>query len=567
MNRFICSVVFILIVSVAFAQKVYFVYLESESQQPFFAKLRDKTYPSSASGYVILSNLRDSSYTITIGFPSDKWPEQQFTVPTRAKDRGFLLKNFGEKGWGLFDLQTLSIQMSDGPPKGRSGSIQQGGVSAFTALLSRAANDPSLLESPALAKNDNTPVSIQPTAKNEDANTQKEPPPSNAMATTQTKKEVLDSQPGLPASNSVAINQTKKEDVNTQKVQPATTAVVTDQTKKEVPDSNKGQPASNAVAVNQTKKEDANTQKEQPPTNIADQAKKEVPDSRNVAQKEVPSSNSISADQTKKEAADSQKGQTVSTVTAIDQTKKVDSSTAVAKTPEQNTGTTKIGEREKKPETGVTLNGEKADKSTGAIAVGEKKEQVNTPVTTTEIAKKPATPEKYKRSLVTKKSESSTTDGFGLVFIDQFSDNHKDTIEIFIPNPKEDIVKKNNPATTSRKFLEIGNDEKSVAQVSPVSNRSCSAVATDKDFFNLRKKMAAMQTDDAMINESKKSFKSRCYTTEQIKNLGSLFLKESGRFQFYEAAFPFSSDQGNFVALQSDFKDNYFIYRFKKLVN
>ena len=523
MNRFICSVVFILIVSVAFAQKVYFVYLESESQQPFFAKLRDKTYPSSASGYVILSNLRDSSYTITIGFPSDKWPEQQFTVPTRAKDRGFLLKNFGEKGWGLFDLQTLSIQMSDGPPKGRSGSIQQGGVSAFTALLSRAANDPSLLESPALAKNDNTPVSIQPTAKNEDANTQKEPPPSNAIATTQTKKEVLDSQPGLPASNSVAINQTKKED--------------------------------------------ANTQKEQPSTNIADQAKKEVPDSRNVAQKEVPSSNSISADQTKKEAADSQKGQTVSTVTAIDQTKKVDSSTAVAKTPEQNTGTTKIGEREKKPETGVTLNGEKADKSTGAIAVGEKKEQVNTPVTTTEIAKKPATPEKYKRSLVTKKSESSTTDGFGLVFIDQFSDNHKDTIEIFIPNPKEDIVKKNNPATTSRKFLEIGNDEKSVAQVSPVSNRSCSAVATDKDFFNLRKKMAAMQTDDAMINESKKSFKSRCYTTEQIKNLGSLFLKESGKFQFYEAAFPFSSDQGNFVALQSDFKDNYFIYRFKKLVN
>ena len=117
MNRFICSVVFILIVSVAFAQKVYFVYLESESQQPFFAKLRDKTYPSSASGYVILSNLRDSSYTITIGFPSDKWPEQQFTVPTRAKDRGFLLKNFGEKGWGLFDLQTLSIQMPDGHRK------------------------------------------------------------------------------------------------------------------------------------------------------------------------------------------------------------------------------------------------------------------------------------------------------------------------------------------------------------------------------------------------------------------------------------------------------------------
>jgi hypothetical protein len=598
-----------LMVSVALAQKVYFVYLESESQQPFFAKLRDKTYTSSASGYLILSNLRDSSYIITIGFPADKWPEQRFTVPTRAKDRGFLLKNFGEKGWGLFDLQTLSIQMSEGQPKGRAGSINQGGVSAFTALLSKAANDPSLLESPALAKNENKLVIVQQAAKKEDVITGKEQPASNEIVTAQTRKEVPDSQKGLPASNTVAINQSKKVDANAQKEQPATNEITNDQTKKEVGDNQKGQPAMNAVAVNQTKKEDANTPKEQPATNsiatdqtknefpdsqkgkpaantiATDQAKKVVPDSQKGepapntiaidqtkkgaanTQKEQPDSNTIAADQTKKEVADSQKGHPVSTAVVVDQTKKVDSSAEMAKATEKNTNATKIGEQEKKPESGVTTNPEKADKSTVAIAVNEKKEQVSSPVTTTEVAKKTASPEKYKRSLVTKKSESSTTDGFGLVFIDQFSDDQKDTIEIFIPNPKEELVKKNDPAPPSRKFLEIGNEEKSVAQVNPVSNKSCSAVATDKDFFNLRKKMAALVTDDAMINESRKSFKSKCYTTEQIKNLGSLFLKESGKFQFYEAAYPFSSDQGNFVALQSDFKDNYFIYRFKKLVN
>ncbi|HET9434003.1 MAG TPA: hypothetical protein VFO37_09630, partial [Chitinophagaceae bacterium] len=233
--------------------------------------------------------------------------------------------------------------------------------------------------------------------------------------------------------------------------------------------------------------------------------------------------------------------------------------------------TPKIGEQQKKPETGVAVTAEKQDKSTGAMAVsGEKQDQANLPATNTKTdvaAKKPASPEKYKRSLVTKRSESSTTDGFGLVFIDQFSDEQKDTIEIFIPNPKEDVVKKNEQPAPTRKFLDIGSEEKSVAQVSPVSNKSCSAVATDKDFFNLRKKMAALETEEAMINESRKGFKSKCYTTEQIKNLGSLFLKESGKFQFYEAAYPFSSDQRSFVALQSDFKDNYFIYRFKKLVN
>jgi hypothetical protein len=48
--------------------------------------------------------------------------------------------------------------------------------------------------------------------------------------------------------------------------------------------------------------------------------------------------------------------------------------------------------------------------------------------------------------------------------------------------------------------------KKSVVQAGPVLNKSCSAMATEKDFFNLRKKMAAQETDDAMINESRKSF-------------------------------------------------------------
>ena len=80
--------------------------------------------------------------------------------------------------------------------------------------------------------------------------------------------------------------------------------------------------------------------------------------------------------------------------------------------------------------------------------------------------------------------------------------------------------------------------------------------------------MAAQPTDEQMVNESKKTFKSKCFTTEQIKNLGSLFLNEAGKFQFYEAAYPFSSDQGQFYWPSSpSFKDKYFIYRFKKLVN
>ena len=43
--------------------------------------------------------------------------------------------------------------------------------------------------------------------------------------------------------------------------------------------------------------------------------------------------------------------------------------------------------------------------------------------------------EDYKRSVVTKRSESSTSEGFGLVFIDTYK-GVNDTIQLIIPNPK-----------------------------------------------------------------------------------------------------------------------------------
>ena len=101
----------------------------------------------------------------------------------------------------------------------------------------------------------------------------------------------------------------------------------------------------------------------------------------------------------------------------------------------------------------------------------------------------------------------------------------------------------------------------------PVTKKTCTSIATDNDFLKLRKKMAAQRTDEAMIGESKKVFKTKCFTTEQVKNLGNLFLNESGKFQFYETAYPFNSDRNNFVSLQTELKDAYFIHRFRKMVN
>jgi len=137
-----------------FSQKVYFVYLQSESEQAFYVKMNATTRSSSASGYLILSKLRDTTYNLTIGFPQNKWPEQNFSVTINKKDHGYLLKNFGEKGWGLFDLQTLAVQMAaSGSAKIEEKKVEENkDVSVFTEILSKAADDPSLKEKSAESK-------------------------------------------------------------------------------------------------------------------------------------------------------------------------------------------------------------------------------------------------------------------------------------------------------------------------------------------------------------------------------------------------------------------------------
>jgi hypothetical protein len=60
------------LVAVAFlshAQKIYFIYLQTETGEPFFIRLNDKLYSSTASGYLILPRLIDSNYTFKLGFP------------------------------------------------------------------------------------------------------------------------------------------------------------------------------------------------------------------------------------------------------------------------------------------------------------------------------------------------------------------------------------------------------------------------------------------------------------------------------------------------------------------
>ncbi len=98
-------------------------------------------------------------------------------------------------------------------------------------------------------------------------------------------------------------------------------------------------------------------------------------------------------------------------------------------------------------------------------------------------------------------------------------------------------------------------------------NSDCKNLATQNDFLKLRKKMAAEGTDEEMVDIAKKVFRSKCFTTEQVKNLSVLFLKDDGKYKFFDAAYPFVSDSNNFSSLETQLSDTYFISRFKAMVN
>ncbi|MBL0234668.1 MAG: hypothetical protein IPQ08_13555 [Chitinophagaceae bacterium] len=146
MKKLILCILLVMGQQLLMAQKLYFVYLQSDNKQPFYLRMGTRTIQSGNGGYLILSKLRDSIYHFNVGSPDNKFPEQSFTVTVNKKDHGYLLKDFGENGWGLFDLQTLEVLKSETSDPKKDKAMEVKNVSLFTEVLAKAADDPSLKE-------------------------------------------------------------------------------------------------------------------------------------------------------------------------------------------------------------------------------------------------------------------------------------------------------------------------------------------------------------------------------------------------------------------------------------
>jgi hypothetical protein len=141
MKKLIVSILLICLCMGVQAQRVYFIYLQSDNGSPFFARLGDKIFSSSAAGYMIIPQLKDSTYQFTIGTTGAGAAEARFSIPIGQKDKGFLLRH-SDEGLSLFNLQELSLLQPVTALRKEAGPAR---TDSFTQMLSAAANDPSLL--------------------------------------------------------------------------------------------------------------------------------------------------------------------------------------------------------------------------------------------------------------------------------------------------------------------------------------------------------------------------------------------------------------------------------------
>lgn len=420
------------------AQLNHFFYFQTENKQPFYAKLDKKIYSSSVSGYLIIPKLTDGIYSIAIGFPKSEIEEQLYSCTVSSKDEGYLIKNFGEKGWGLFNLQSLDLTMDEKNKSGKDLKVIEKN-DAFSAMLSDAVNDPSIKQTEKVKQ------TIKPVIN-----------------------KTVNSEPAV--ENTIKINSNEIKDSLFVEVKP------------------------NQIVDVKVVKKNVLTGSEGYEMVFIDKSGKQ-PDTINVF---IPF---------EKVQVNNQTDSLISAKTGNDLKLEQSSSN---------------------------------ENISNDLGFSVKTDSVN--VENKEVVKK--------ESKVDSQIAEKNTD---IKFL---------SIELPSPNKKvSSPVEKNEEVPINQ----ISTDSIVLAP-NPMINSDCKSYATEEDFLKLRKKMAAEEVDDEMISIAKKYFKTKCFTTNQIKNLSVLFLKDIGKYNFFDLAYQYVSDSHNFSILENQLSDNYYKSRFKSMI-
>jgi hypothetical protein len=147
---------------------------------------------------------------------------------------------------------------------------------------------------------------------------------------------------------------------------------------------------------------------------------------------------------------------------------------------------------------------------------------------------------------IVKTAEQRSAIGVDQVYIDYTTDK-PDTVKAFVPDYVAPA--KNTPAANTGKVS---------------YNTNCLALAVESDYNRVRRAMSSETSDDKMIQAAADNYKNRCYTTEQIRKLGFLFVSEQSRCNFFIAAKPHIYDLLAYASLESLFTSPAILEQFRK---
>ncbi len=454
------------------AQQNHFIYFQTEGRQPFYAKLNKKILSSSASGYLIIPKLKDGTYNITIGFPKNENGEQDYVCTIDNKDAGYLVKNFGDKGWGLFNLQSLDVVMSNSHAKTNDvAKVEK--TDAFSTMLSDVVNDPTIKQAEKPA--DKPAETVKPT--------------------------------------------TDKKEIAEEPVKSKLTEV-------------QNQSINNVVKLKEAAE---GTVKPLPQINKSIITKKQI---------------NTDADGTVIVYIDAL-GEKQDTVRIfIPAEKSVTNNTEAVKPNE-------LVIIEEKPKAEVKNEIQNAvSKQDSLLVIIPAKETTNTKTDMVVSAVKQDDAKMVKDVPATPLKDKSQDDKKFLPI----------ELPVSLQKKEENIDDKSRSAYNNTNIVKPVEATEVMEAKTPMINSDCKNYATDDDFLKLRKKMAAVENDGEMITIAQKIFKTKCFTTSQVKNLSVLFLKDADKYKFFDLAYQYVSDSHNFSILETQLTDPYYISRFRAMV-
>lgn len=173
---------------------------------------------------------------------------------------------------------------------------------------------------------------------------------------------------------------------------------------------------------------------------------------------------------------------------------------------------------------------------------------------------KKETPKLYKG--IVKFFEKENKDGLNQIYVDN-NFGKSDTISIFIPYI---IAKADSSVQTKSITNEIPNVETKHTAAVLIDN-VCTHIASEYEVSDFSSKIQATLTLKNKLKLAAQVLKEKCFTVNQVKRLGILFLNESGKFNFYKLSQTAVSDTKNFPILEKELKDEFLKQEFRALLN